>query len=100
MTKEQIEKAAGNISEHPFIEIERQGFIRGAQWRIESVWHTSEVEPIHGELCLIELKSKIVMLAYSGKIENENPYFEACIISATYDMNEIIRYAYIQDILP
>lgn len=38
MTQEQIEKAAGEDSEHPFIQIERQGFIRGANWRIKSAW--------------------------------------------------------------
>lgn len=80
MTHEQIEKAAGEISYHPFIEIERQGFIRGANWRIKSVWHGPEEEPKHKELCLIELKSKISLLAYSIHFKGEQPYFEACFI--------------------
>lgn len=100
MTKEQIEKAAGEISDHPFIEIERQGFIRGANWRIKSVWHGPKEEPRHKELCLIELKSKTSLLAYSIHFKGEQPYFEACFISATYDMDDVIRYAYVKDLLP
>lgn len=45
MTQGQIEKASGNLSEHPFIEIERQGFIKGANWYINSVWHNSSERP-------------------------------------------------------
>lgn len=52
MTQKQIQDASGKPSEHPFIEIERQGFIRGANWRIDSIWHKPDEKPDDNEYFL------------------------------------------------
>lgn len=77
-----------------------RGFSQGVNWRIESVWHKPDEEPLHSEPCLIQLKNNTFQLAYSGKFKGEQPYFENCFISCTYDMDEIIRYCYIKDLIP
>ena len=92
MTQEQIEKAAGEISYHPFIEIERQGFIRGAQWCINSVWHDKSVRP--GEDCdvFVETKRGIDLDRY------DTDYNE--LDSGTDWETEVLRWAYASDLLP
>lgn len=75
------------------------GFKAGANWRIKSVWRTEA--PMHSELCLIEfLRSKNIVLAYSGYFEDGQPYFKTCFTYATFDMNQIARYAYVKDLMP
>lgn len=92
MTHEQIEKAAGEISYHPFIEIERQGFIRGANWRINSVWHDVEEEP----------KQNAWFIAQIG--DDAFDTFIMQIESNRWDRwcngLNIRRWAYIDDLLP
>lgn len=106
MTQEQIQKAAGEISEHPFIEIERQGFIRGANWRINSVWHSAQDMPSRnmrdggvGELCLVETSDgdiELVQACYESI--NGVYYFKAyfCVL----ELFKITRWAYVKDLMP
>lgn len=75
MTQEQIEKAAGEFSEHPFIQIERQGFIRGAKWRINSVWHSYE------DAKKADLDKKDLVIAYHPKI---NEFFIGTLVLTHY----------------
>ena len=57
MTREQIEKAAlicagaGEYGELPYNPDAKKGFIAGAQWRINSVWHdmVKEEPQVYGE---------------------------------------------------
>ena len=51
MTREQIEKAAGEYSgsvlgfkDNPVVMNKHKAFMAGAQWRINSVWHEAETE--------------------------------------------------------
>lgn len=105
MTKEQIEKAAGNMSEHPFIEIERQGFIRGAQWRIESVWHTVEDMPSDGmngkgvgELCLVKNDKGDVEFV-QARYEHANGVYYFMTYSGIVELHNVVRWAYIKDLI-
>ena len=51
MTREQIEKAAllcagaGEYGECPYNPDAKKGFIAGADWRINSVWHDGSIRP-------------------------------------------------------
>ena len=52
MTREQIEKAAKETLVNEPVEIQatkvgafQRGFVAGAQWRINSVWHDASEEP-------------------------------------------------------
>lgn len=105
MTKEQIEKEAGNMSEHPFIEIERQGFIRGAQWRIESVWHTVEDMPSDGmngkgvgELCLVK-NDKGDIEFVQARYEHTNGVYYFMAYSGIVELHNVVRWAYIKDLI-
>lgn len=91
ITKKQIEKAAGNMSEHPFIEIERQGFIRGAEWRINSVWHDVSERPDERRAVIIEYGENRISLHEKGYC---SPW--------KYNVEQFgfKRWAYIKDLLP
>ena len=61
MTREQIEKAAKETLVNEPIELQatkvgafQRGFVAGAQWRINSVWHDINEEPKEHKLVLIE----------------------------------------------
>lgn len=89
MTNEQIEKAAGEISYHPFIEIERQGFIRGANWRIESVWHN------------IEEKANFLKLPILLQHKNGNIHFlDDRFSNWKYLQKYYTKWAYVKDLIP
>lgn len=94
MTQEQIEKAAGEISYHPFIEIERQGFIRGANWRIKSVWHKPEEKPTPGKIAVVEYLTGDREHKYRIDVFCGFEWKEMC----HYD--RLIRFAYIDDLVP
>ena len=98
MTREQIEKAAllfagaGEWGECPYNPDAKNGFMAGAQWRINSVWHDNSIRP--GEDCdvLVETKRGIEMDRYDidyNELDNGTDW-EA----------EVIRWAYIDDLLP
>ena len=60
MTREQIEKAAKETLVNEPIELQatkvgafQRGFVAGAQWRINSVWHDINEEPKEHKLVLI-----------------------------------------------
>lgn len=104
MKKEQILKAA-NIDMLSYysdkeylcgIKDIQSGFIdafsRGAEWRINSVWHDNSVRP--GEDCdvLVETKHRIIFDRY------DTDYNE--LDSGTDWETEVIRWAYVSDLLP
>ena len=99
MTREQIEKAAmlfagaGERGECPYNPDAKNGFIAGAEWRINAVWHDVSEKPKENRLILTEDD-------YCG----EPDY---CICQVTYPKfeDDIIlfctkRWAYIDDLLP
>lgn len=76
-----------------------EDFITGAQWRIDSVWHEDEPK-IGGELCLLERRGGVYVLAYSYTSEGKFVYFDGLWGTGDMFMNDIIRYAYIKDLIP
>jgi hypothetical protein len=96
MTREQIEKAAKdyvmpNARIRPLMEsiAAKEGFISGAQWRINSVWHDASEKPDKNQLVVFECR-KTYGRGYSVNF-GEN-----------YDLlkNVVLRWAYVIDLLP
>lgn len=61
MTREQIEKAAGEYSgsvlgfkDNPVVMANHKAFMDGAQWRIDSVWHDASEKPENGRYILVD----------------------------------------------
>lgn len=99
MTREQIRAAAINAANEVYnreecIEWEHLvfAFRDGAEWRINSVWHDNSVRP--GEDCdvLVETKHRIIFDRY------DTDYNE--LDSGTDWETEVIRWAYVSDLLP
>ena len=99
MTKEQIRAAAINAANEVYdreecIEWEHLvfAFRDGAEWRINSVWHDNSVRP--GEDCdvLVETKHRIIFDRY------DTDYNE--LDSGTDWEMEVIKWAYVSDLLP
>ena len=107
MTREHIEKAA-NIEmlshyadeEYPwgikdiqsdFIE----SFIKGAQWRINSVWHNSDEEPEERKVILVEYR----FMTSDGEIEVRRE-----VVESLDDLSDIycdvLNWAYLEELLP
>ena len=84
MNKEEIEKAYACESNHPFIEIEKEGFVRGAEWRINSVWHTPDELPNKASVIIMHLDEDVEEYSFGVK--------ELC--------EGTIRWAYVSDLLP
>ena len=63
MTREQIEKAAIKSADEELDDFEcrghRDGFISGAQWRINSVWHDAIDKPENGRFVLVDKEYRI-----------------------------------------
>ncbi|OUO23750.1 hypothetical protein [Bacteroides sp. An322] len=96
MTREQIEKAAKdyvmpNARISPLMEsiAAKEGFIAGAQWRINSVWHCASEKPDKNQLVVFECR-KTYGRGYSVNF-GEN-----------YDLlkNVVLKWAYVIDLLP
>ena len=67
MKREDIEKAAKHIIDEYNLNPEygsyfEHGFIDGAEWRIESVWHRDEEEAEVGSLILIKSRQRNVFM--------------------------------------
>lgn len=103
MTREQIEKAAREYSDVIWNndrarDISKIAFSSGALWRINSVWHKKHtVIPDTGRLCLLELKDP-----NSGKIVYKVDSYSGYewIELTHYECSGLIRFAYIDDLLP
>ena len=95
MTREQIEKAAlicagaGEYGELPYNPDAKKGFIAGAQWRIDSVWHDAS------EKYEIRLPSVVVF-------KNGRAAVYLDLRDVTYDglWDEVKEYAYLKDLRP
>ena len=93
MTRERIEKAAlicagaGEYGELPYNPDAKKGFIAGAQWRINSVWHDASEKPNGNNKCLVELR-----------IPGRNPTYK--LWTWGWENSFVTRWAYIDDLLP
>ena len=96
MTRERIEKAAKETLMNEPVEIQatkvgafQRGFVDGAQWRINSVWHDASEKPDKNQLVVFECR-KTYGRGYSVNF-GEN-----------YDLmkNVLLSWAYVIDLLP
>ena len=106
MTKEQIQNEAVEYAKGKYggesakmwaiaqIHAGRDGFIAGADWRINSVWHKPEEVPEAGKDCLVEYVDGDGCAHIRIDKRSEYEWIEAC----HYD--RILRWAYIDDLIP
>lgn len=85
MRIEDIEKAASDKSKSFGLNFERsinfeQGFVWGAKWYIDNIWHDASEEPKNGRLLLINLFDDSYELCYWGDIEDESTIKKWCYI--------------------
>lgn len=105
MTREQIEQAA--IKKLPYSDEEcsdsnytlgknvgfKRGFIAGAQWRINSVWHDVREQPEQDKCFIYEIGD--------GRYETDCIYKKEKLNWERYAAQlNIIRWAYVDDLLP
>ena len=110
MTREQIEKAAKKTLVNEPVEIQatkvgafQRGFVAGAQWRINSVWHEREEQPEVGRWFIFKAddtnpfkKPTIKKIAYyTNRIENDKG-LDWLKMVAEY---KILCWAYVDDLL-
>lgn len=90
MKREDIEKAAKHTIDEYNLNPEygsyfEHGFIDGAKWRINSVWHDATEKPNLGELIIVEVYGRIWEYGKS----------DVCDIS-----HPAARWAYMKDLIP
>lgn len=89
MTRENIKKAAQSRCDRRFSYLHNSaffdGFIAGAEWRINSVWHSASEKPQLGELIIVEVYGKIWEYGKSDVCDTNHP---------------AARWAYIKDLIP
>ena len=105
MTREQIEQAA--IKKLPYSDEEcsdsnytlgenvgfKRGFIAGAQWRINSVWHDVREQPEQDKCFIYEIGD--------GRYETDCIYKKEKLNCERYAAQlNIIRWTYVDDLLP
>lgn len=99
MKEEQIEKAAllfagaGEFGECPYNPDAKSGFMAGAQWRINSVWHDVREQPEQDKCFIYEIGH--------GRYEIDCIYKKEKLNWERYAAQlNIIRWAYVDDLLP
>lgn len=106
MTKDDIDKAAikniefqGKLDLGSIIENAcRESFVLGAEWRINSVWHDAKERPVKTGLFLVRFKEN---LFDQSEVEVWQIPNEAISSWEEYiEINWIVEYAYIEDLLP
>lgn len=105
MTKEDIEKAAGDYSgsslgftENNSVMAKHKAFADGANWRINSIWHNAKERPVKTGLFLVRFKEN---LFDQSEVEVWQIPNEAISSWEEYiEINWIVEYAYIEDLLP
>lgn len=93
MTREDIEKAAQSRCDRRFSYLHNNaffdGFISGAEWRINSVWHDVIEKPNFSNI-------PILIQHKNGRIH----FIDAVPSSWIYIQKYYIRWAYIEDLIP
>lgn len=112
MTQEQIENKAIETAKkacNDFDEVFEyaNGFVKGANWRIESVWHTAEDMPSRnmnaggfGELCIAETSDGSVEFVRAYYEPMNGHYYFKTSFGEEVGLLEISRWAYVSDLLP
>lgn len=97
MTKEDIEKAAGDYSGkalgligYPNVDMKHKSFIAGANWRIESVYHDISELPNDGEMILALATSNIPIICGPNNSD---------FLKTLKDLG-IVKWAYMKDLIP
>lgn len=91
---------AGSI--HATDKVGVYAFTRGAEWRINSVWHDASEKPESGENALIEIEYDNGIKDYILPLRGDHPNVitdEQGICFLLRDA-KIIRWAYIKDLIP
>jgi len=97
MTKEQIEKvvatytAQAEDSDYAEVRDVKQAFVSGANWRINSVWHSHAIKPDKGKLLIVEDIDGAYDLVYLTK---NKPWEELS------EKNHYMSWAYVEDLRP
>lgn len=96
MTREQIEKVAGEYSgsvfgfkDNPVVMNKHKAFMDGAQWRIDSVWHDGAAS------CEARRKALVLFDNGSAKV-----YEDLRELSVERLWGYVDRFAYLDDLLP
>lgn len=97
MTKEDIEKAAGDYSgsslgftENNSVMAKHKAFADGANWRIESVYHDIAELPNDGEMILALTESNISIICGPNNSDFLKTLKDLCIV----------KWAYMKDLIP
>lgn len=100
MTQEDIEKTAEQYA-YRQVPVARErnqlskGFKDGANWRIESVWHSVKDKPIDNKLFLYENAIHCYHTDLTGGYVGENVEWE----DFAKDLG-LLRWAYVKDLIP
>lgn len=101
MKREDIEKAAQSQCDRRFSYLHNSaffdGFMSGAEWRINSVWHDAKEIIVKPGYILVEFKTKRGVSYNIWKITHADV---ASYWNVFMEENNIIRYAYIEDLIP
>lgn len=97
MKREEIEKAANEkFGDNSF---SYKGFIEGAEWRINSVWHDAEEHPKDwNETCLVELKSGGRSFCLLSDFYHAGGF--SCMDGIHNKNIYVIKWAYVKDLIP
>ena len=91
MKRKDIEKAAKRTIDEYNLSYFEHGFIDGADWRINSVWHDANKIPDKAELTLVEFPDGSIDIVYFHTIKSWRSMVKR---------NGTIRWAYIKDLIP
>lgn len=101
MTKEDIEKAAGDYSgsilgftDNKSVMEKHKAFVDCADWIIHSVWHDASETPISGKEALVKYITGDLKIKYRVDVFCGYEWKEMC----HYD--KLIQFAYIEDLIP
>lgn len=98
MKREDIKQAAQSRCDRRFSYLHNSaffdGFIAGAEWRINSVWHNASEIPISGKEALVKYITGDLKIKYRVDVFCGYEWKEMC----HYD--KLIQFAYIEDLIP
>lgn len=109
MKEEQIEKAAllfagaGEFGECPYNPDAKNGFMAGAQWRINSTWHKPSPygEELKRDVEVIAKTKKGYRFGKFGIVGYSNEYIGFVSTSSfVYALSNVLEYAYLSDLIP
>lgn len=91
---------AGSI--HATDEVGVYAFIRGAEWRINSVWHDASEKPVFGENIIIEIKYDNGIKDYILPLRGDHPNVITDEQGICYLLlnAKVVRWAYVKDLMP